>query len=91
MYAEIVQVVPNPDHTVTVFFADGKIVRYDAAHLLKLEVFKPLKDIDFFINRCTIINNTLSWDVTGNRDNTKSLDIDPLMLYSLPDISTKTA
>ena len=91
MHAEIVQVVPNPDYTVTVFFADGKIVSYDTSHLLKLEVFKPLQEMDFFINHCTILNNTLSWDVSGNRDNKTSLDIDPLMLYSLPDISAKTA
>ena len=60
MYAEIVQVVPNPDHTVTVFFADGKIVRYDAAHLLKLEVFKMVMNIISMIVFLKIIKSPLA-------------------------------
>ncbi len=29
------------------------------------------------------MNDTLTWDIGGNRDNTKCLDIDPDTLYDL--------
>lgn len=48
MFYDIVQVIPNEDYTVYVYFEDGKIVCYDAKTLLKKKVFEPLKDINFF-------------------------------------------
>ena len=59
--------------------------------LLKKKVFEPLKDINFFMNACTILNGTLAWDVTGTRDCSKCLDIDPEMLYGLENVSEKIA
>ena len=91
MFYDIVQVIPNEDYTVYVYFEDGKIVCYDAKTLLKKKVFEPLKDIEFFMNACTILNGTLVWDVTGTRDCTKCLDIDPEMLYGLENVSEKIA
>ena len=79
------------DVYVYVYFEDGKIVCYDAKTLLKKKVFEPLKDINFFMNACTILNGTLAWDVTGTRDCTKCLDIDPEMLYGLENVSEKIA
>ena len=35
------------------------------------------------MNSCTILNDTLAWDVSGDRDSTKCLDIDPETLYKL--------
>jgi hypothetical protein len=49
MFYDIVQVIPNEDYTVYVYFEDGKIVCYDAKTLLKKKVFEPLKDINFFM------------------------------------------
>ncbi len=91
MFHDIVQVIPYEDYTVYVYFEDGKIVCYDAKTLLKKKVFEPLKDINFFMNACTILNGTLAWDVTGTRDCSKCLDIDPEMLYELKNISEKIA
>ena len=85
MFYDIVQVIPNEDYTVYVYFEDGKIVCYDAKTLLKKKVFEPSKDIEFFMN------GTLAWDVTGTRDRTKCLDIDPEMLYGLENVSEKIA
>ena len=85
MFYDIVQVIPNEDYTVYVYFEDGKIVCYDAKTLLKKKVFEPLKDIEFFMNACTILNGTLAWDCT------KCLDIDPEMLYGLENVSEKIA
>ena len=91
MFYDIVQVIPNEDYTVYVYFEDGKIVWYDAKTLLKKKVFEPLKDINFFMNACTILNGTLAWDVTGTRDCSKCLDIDPEMLYGFENVSEKIA
>ena len=62
-------------------------------YILKMERLYAmmLKDIKFFMNACTILNGTLAWDVTGTRDCTKCLDIDPEMLYGLENVSEKIA
>lgn len=83
MFPKIVQVVPTEDYTVYVYFEDGKIVCYDVKPLLSKEVFKQLLDKDFFIDACTIMNDTLAWDISGNRDITSCIDIDPDSLYEL--------
>lgn len=83
MYQKIVQVVPTKEHTVYVYFEDGKIVCYDVKPFLSKGVFTVLQDIDFFMNSCTIMNDTLAWDVTGDRDETKCIDIDPCTLYEM--------
>ena len=82
MLYDIVQVIPYEDYTVYVYFEDGKIVCYDAKPLLDKKVFAPLKNIDFFMN---------AWDVSGDRDCSKCLDIDPDMLYSLENVEEKIA
>ncbi len=84
MVPKVVQVVPRKDYSVYVYFEDGKIVCYDMQHMIEKEVFRPLKDIDTFIDTCTVMNDTLAWDIQGNRDNTACLDIDPETLYALP-------
>lgn len=91
MFPKVVQVIPYRDYRVDIYFEDGKIVCYDASHLLEKQVFEQLKDIDFFINACTILNGTLAWDVTGTRDESNCLDLDPDMLYELENIKEKIA
>lgn len=80
---EIVQVVPHRDYTVSVYFVDGKIVRYDVKPKLGRGVFKALEDIEVFMERCTIMNDTLAWDIDGTNNPAACIDIDPDMLYSL--------
>ena len=84
MFPKVVQVIPMQDYTVYVYFEDGKIVLYDMSEMITKEVFCPLKDIEVFVNTCTVMNDTLAWDISGNRDNTMCLDIDPDTLYELP-------
>jgi len=87
VFHEVVQVAPTTDYTVYIYFADGKIKLFDAKELVKKGVFKQLQDINVFINTCTVINNTLAWDITGKRDPTSCLDLDPEMLYdSCPEV-----
>lgn len=91
MFPEIVQVVPNENYTVRVYFEDGKIVLYDVSPLLEKEIFRPLIDKNIFVNACTIINDTLAWDLEGNRDSSKCIDIDPERLYALLAIEDRIA
>lgn len=83
-FPEAVQAVPNDDFTVTVYFSDGKIVLYNMKPHLDKGVFKPLKDINIFKKTCTVLNYTLAFDLEGNRDETKCIDIDPFVIYELP-------
>lgn len=91
MIPEIVQVIPMDDYKVNVYFDDGKIVCYDATGLIEKGAFAVLKDIQIFKDTCTILNDTLAWDIGGNRDVTACLDIDPYMLYELEEVDDKIA
>lgn len=91
MFPKVVQVIPMMDYSVYVYFEDGKIVCYDMQPMLEKEVFRPLKNMDIFMNACTVMNDTLAWDIQGNRDQTACLDIDPDTLYELPYAKEKIA
>lgn len=90
-FPEIVQVVPHNDYTVSVYFSDGKIVLYNVKPLLDKEVFSKIRDINIFMERCTILNDTLAWDIAGNRNENECIDIDPNTLYSLPESEERIA
>lgn len=91
MFPKVVQVIPMKDYTVYVYFEDGKIVCYDMSDMIEKEVFSPLKDIQVFMETCTVMNDTLAWDTCKNRDHTACLDIDPDTLYELPFVKEKIA
>ena len=91
MFPKVVQVIPMKDYSVYVYFEDGKIVCYDMSDMIEKEVFRPLKDIQVFMETCTVMNDTLAWDIGKNRDNTTCLDIDPDTLYELPVVKEKIA
>lgn len=91
MFPKVVQVIPMKDYSVYVYFEDGKIVCYDMTQMIEKEAFYPLKDINVFIDTCTVMNDTLAWDVSRNRDNTMCLDIDPETLYELPFVRERIA
>ena len=88
-FPKVVQVVPFPDHTVSVYFSDGKIVSYDVKPLLDKGVFRALQNMEIFMNRCGIMNDTLAWDIAGNGDPTACIDIDPDTLYALDAIEDR--
>lgn len=91
MFPKVVQVVPMKNYLVYVYFEDGKIVCYDMSHMVEKEAFYALKDINVFMDTCTVLNDTLAWDINGNRDNTACLDIDPDTLYELPLVEEQIA
>lgn len=67
------------------------IVEYDASADLQTELFAPLKEIEAFKEACTVMNGTLAWDLSGNRDETNCIDIDPFTLYELDSINNLIA
>jgi len=89
MAPNVIRVLPMNDYTVQVFFSDGKVVCYDVKPLLSQGVFKQLQNIHIFKNTCTILNNTLAWDISGKQDKSNCIDIDPETLYKLPAIKDK--
>ena len=91
MFPKVVQVIPMKNYSVYVYFDDGKIVCYDMSHMLDKEVFAILKDINVFMDTCTVMNDTLAWDIKRNRDATTCLDIDPDTLYELPYVKEQIA
>ena len=85
-YPEVVQVLPHRNYTVSVWFSDGKQVLYDVAPLVGKGVFAALNNMEHFMETCTVLNDTLAWDIHRNRDESTCLDIDPSTLYTLPSV-----
>lgn len=88
MFPKVVQVVPMKDYTVYVYFEDGKSYVMIWKYVDK-EVFKPLKDISVFTDTCTVMNDTLAWDIGGNRGACKCIDIDPIHYMNFPIVKRK--
>jgi len=79
----VVQVIPTDDFKVYVYFSDGHIKLYDASKLIaKGGMAKQISDIESFKNKCTVMNRTLAWDLSGDFDETKCLDLDPENVYA---------
>jgi len=78
----VFMVEPHDDFTVTVYFDDGKIKPYDAKPLIKRGgMFNILSNINFFKDRCVVMNKTLAWDTTGNFDPCECIDVCPDVIY----------
>ena len=69
-FPEVLQVVPGDNYTVYAYFNDGTVRCYDASELV--------------MGTVTVMNGSLAWDLEGNRDATKCIDIDPFVLYESP-------
>lgn len=82
MFHKVVQVVPTDDFKVYIYFVDGKIKIFDANELVTKGVFTRIQDINIFKNTCTVLNDTLAWDISGNFDASACLDLDPEELYN---------
>jgi len=82
---ELIQAIPTNEYKVYLYFSDGKVRLYDAKSLIdKGGIFTQLKDLDIFINTCTIMNDTLAWDVAGNYNIYECIDICPDTLLTCP-------
>lgn len=78
----IVQVVPGKNFTVYAYCNDGAVRLVDVKPLIaKGGVFAPLADPAFFEERLAVLNDTVAWDVAGNRDATACIDLDPCGIF----------
>ncbi len=78
---DVIQVLPQDDFSVYVYFDNGIIKKYDTTPLLGKGVFKKISDIRFFKKACTVMNNTLAWDISGTFDPYTCIDIAPETIY----------
>lgn len=85
-FLEVIQVIPTDDYKVYVYFDDGSIKLFDASKLVDKGVFKQIKNKSIFVDKCTVLNGTLAWDLNGNYDESECLDIDPFELYGCPEV-----
>lgn len=78
----VLQAVPGEDYTVYAYCNDGAVRLVDVKPLIaKGGVFSPLTDKTFFEERLTILNSSVAWDMTGNRDETACIDLDPCAIF----------
>ena len=92
----VVQAVAGKNGTVYVYFSDGTVRLVDVKPLIESGgVFGRLADESFFNEALTVMNGTVAWDVTGTRDETKCIDLDPCTIYKtavvVPDPLRETA
>jgi hypothetical protein len=57
----VTDVEARRDYSLIVTFSDGKVKRYDAAPLLKLDVYRPIRNITYFLT-AHVDYGTVSWD-----------------------------
>jgi len=85
---KVLQVIPTNDYCIYVYFNDGSVRFFDMKPLIKPEtVFEPLQNINYFKSKLTVINDTVAWDIGGNRDPRKCIDLDPYVLFELPAVT----
>ena len=78
----VLQAIPGENRTVYAYFNDGTVRLADMNSAIQRGgVFSLLQDDSFFRNRLTVMNGSVAWDVTGTRDETKCIDLDPIQLY----------
>ena len=82
---ELVQVIPTEEYTVYLYYDDGNVRLYDVKPLINTGgIFDELNDFNVFINTCTIMNDTLAWNVAGNYNEWECIDICPDTLLETP-------
>jgi hypothetical protein len=87
MFHKVIQVYPTEDYKVYLYFTDGEIKLFDAKDLVNKGIFKKLQGNEKFKETCTVLNDTLAWDLSGKRVPYDCLDLDPEQLYeSCPDV-----
>lgn len=78
---KVVKVKALDNYHVLVKFEDGIIKDYDCSSLIKLKCAAALKDVNFFKERCCVINDTLAWRLTEFPDEYNCIDLDPRRIY----------
>ena len=78
----IVQAVPGDDFIVYAYCNDGAVRLVDVGPLVaRGGVFAPLADPNTFRACLTVLNDTVAWDLVGNRDAAACIDLDPCQIF----------
>lgn len=79
---KLFQVLPTDDYKVYLYYDSGEVKLYDCHFVLeKKGIFEKVKDISAFKDLCTIMNGTLAWDISLERDPYNCIDICPDTIY----------
>lgn len=80
MLPTVIQVFSTRSFDLIISFDDGKVVRWNAKHLLLAGgVFEKIKNPEVFHNELTVLNGTVAW--SHDFDPETCVDLDPLVLY----------
>ncbi|GMO55835.1 MAG: DUF2442 domain-containing protein [Treponemataceae bacterium] len=91
-WPKVLQVFPTDNFEVYAYFNDGSVRLFDVKPLLKPDtVFEPLMDIKTFKDKAAVINDTVAWDLGGNRNPWKCIDIDPFVIFEQRPVSDPLA
>ena len=86
-FPEVLQVIPGRDFSVYAYMNDGTIRHMDIKPLIVPgTVFAQLADEREFVRKLAVINQTVAWDMGGNRDAEKCIDLDPFSVYEAPSV-----
>lgn len=87
MLPEVIQVIPTDDYRVYVYMDNNTVRLYDAAPLIaKGGIFSQIQNIEIFKSTCTILNDTLAWDLSGCMDGINCIDICPDTIRDCPEV-----
>ena len=80
---QVVQAIAGKNYTVFAYLNDGSIRLVDMKPFIAKggNLSKLLEDRKFFEERLTVLNETVAWDVKGNRDTYSCIDVDPCEIY----------
>ena len=83
-FPEVLQAVAGDNYIIYAYMNDGSVRKYALSSFVSgKEELSALKDPEVFKNSLTVLNGTAAFDLTGNRDETNCVDIDPLVLYNV--------
>ncbi len=86
-YPRVLQAMAGDGYEVYAYLSDGSVRLLNMREaVMKKPVFSPLKDYAVFTGALTIMNETVAWDISGTRDSSKCIDIDPFWVYSCPQV-----
>ena len=81
---EMVAVIPRPEHTVRIVFADGEVRDVDITPLLDTPAFSPLRDQAIFSQvKVDEETGTITWP--------GDVDLDPDVIYAALDLGPNKA
>lgn len=80
---KILYVSPGEGNRVYCFCADGLWRIWDASAILQTSAMQDQvrSNPDFFRSAMTVINETLAWDISGDKDPSECIDVDPNEIY----------